>query len=107
MGHFGTLFRFLAVFMSAGIVLLRLVVLTTLVMMRRFAVMVGCGFMLSRGKVMMWARFVLGFHWHWEFLLKKTKFVTMRGKMSRWYPPQTSHSLRPVIWHVHGAITSQ
>ena len=64
MRYFGALVRFLAVFMSAGIVLLRLVVLTTLVMMRRFAVMVRGGFMLPRGKVMMLARFVLGFHWH-------------------------------------------
>jgi hypothetical protein len=69
--YFRTLVRLLAVFMSARIVLLRLVVLATLVMMRRFAVMVRGGFMLSRGKVMMLARFVLGFHWHWEFLLNK------------------------------------
>ena len=55
MRYFGALVRFLAVFMSAGIVLLRLVVLTTLVMMRRFAVMVRGSFMLPRGKVMMLA----------------------------------------------------
>ncbi len=41
MRYFGALVRFLAVFMSAGVVLLRLVVLATLVMVRRFAVMVS------------------------------------------------------------------
>ena len=80
MRYFGALVRFLAVFMSAGIVLLRLVVLATLVMMRRFAVMVGGGLMLSRGKVMMLARFVLGFHWHWKFLLKKRSLWRCRAK---------------------------
>jgi hypothetical protein len=66
----GTLVCFLAVLMSAGIVLLCLVMLAALVMMRRFSMMVGRGLMFSRGKVMMRARFVLGFHWHLEFLLK-------------------------------------
>jgi len=62
--------RFLAVLMSAGIVLLRLVVLATLVVMRRFSVVVRCGLMFSCRKLVVLGRFVLGFHWHLRFLLK-------------------------------------
>jgi len=68
--HLGRLVRFLAVLMSAGIVLLRLVVLATLVVMRRFSVVVRCGLMFSCRKLVVLGRFVLGFHWHLRFLLK-------------------------------------
>jgi hypothetical protein len=68
--HFGRLVRFLAVLMSAGIVLLRLIVFATFVMMRRFSVVVRCGLMFSCRQLMVLSRFVLGFHWHLKFLLK-------------------------------------
>jgi hypothetical protein len=59
--RFATLVRFLTMLMSTCSVFFRLVVLATLVMMRCFSVMVGCGLMFSRGEEMMLARFVLSF----------------------------------------------
>jgi hypothetical protein len=70
MCRLGVLVRFLTVLVSAGGMLLRRFVFAVLMMVRRFTMVVGRGFMFTRGKVMMLAGFVLSLGWHRVFLLK-------------------------------------